>query len=159
MTDLKHEFWDRIEDVRTGMLGIKGQGRLVAMSPRVDDDKPGKIWFITAKGTDLAKGTATGPCDAQLVIADDSQGLYADIEGTLTQSVDREALDEAWNFVADSWFEGGQADPDVCLLCFAPRQAEVSITTTSSLNFLYEIAKAQMAGEKPDVGDQGVVVF
>lgn len=159
MKDLKSEFWERMEDVRTGMLGIKGQGRLVAMSPKFEDDKPGKIWFISAQGTDLAKATAAGPCDAQLVISDNDQGLYADIDGTLSQSTDREALDEAWNFVADSWFEGGKADPDVRLLCFAPRQAEVSVTTTSSLTFFYEIAKAKLKDEKPDVGDQGVVTF
>lgn len=159
MTDLKHEFWDRMEDVRTGMLGIKGQGRLVAMSPRVDDDRPGKIWFITAKGTDLAEGVVLGPREAQLVISDNDQGLYADIEGTLTHSADSEALDEAWNFVADSWFEGGKTDPDVRLLCFTPREAEVSVTTNSSLSFFYEMAKAKLSGDKPDVGDQGVVVF
>ncbi|WP_050527114.1 pyridoxamine 5'-phosphate oxidase family protein [Pseudorhodobacter aquimaris] len=159
MTDLQNEFWDRIEDVRTAMLGIKGQGRLVAMSPRVDDDLPGHVWFITAKGTDLAKGTANGPCDAQLVIASDSEGLYADIDGTLSHSADREALDETWSFVADAWFEGGKADPDVQLLRFTPRSAELSVTTTSSLSFFYEMAKAQMAGEKPDLGAQGVVTF
>ncbi|WP_233587026.1 pyridoxamine 5'-phosphate oxidase family protein [Pseudorhodobacter sp. E13] len=123
MKDLKAEFWDRMEDVRTGMLGLKGKGRLVAMSPRVDDDIPGKIWFITAQGTDLAQGVAAGPCEAQLVIADNDQGLYADIDGTLALSADREALDEVWSFVADSWFEGGKADPDVRLLCFTPREA------------------------------------
>ena len=159
MDDLKTEFWDRMEDVRTGMLGVKGQGRLVAMSPRIDDDMPGHIWFITAKKTDLAKATAAGPCDAQLVLADDSAGLYADIEGTLTHSTDREALEEVWNFVADSWFEGGKADPDVSLLRFTPRQAEVSVTTTSGVAFFYEMAKAKLTDEKPDVGAQGIVTF
>lgn len=159
MKDLKSEFWDRMENVRTGMLGIKGQGRLVAMSPSVDDDAPGYIWFITAKGTDLANATATGPCDAQLVISDNSEGLYADIEGTLYHSTNREALDEAWSFVTDNWFEGGQADPDVHLMCFTPREAEVSITTTSSMSFFYEMAKAKLMDEKPNVGVQGVVTF
>lgn len=159
MDDLKTEFWDRMEDVRTGMLGIKGQGRLVAMSPRIDDDMPGHIWFISAKGTDLAKATATGPCDARLVLADDSAGLYADIDGTLTHSTDREALDEVWSFVADSWFEGGKADPDLRLLRFTPREAEVSVTTTSGVAFFYEMAKAKLTDEKPDVGSQGIVRF
>ncbi len=94
-----------------------------------------------------------------LVIADDGQGLYADIDGTLTHSADREALDEVWTFVADSWFEGGKADPDVCLLRFTPRQAEVSVTTTSGIAFFYEMAKAQISDDKPDLGSQGVVTF
>ena len=65
MTDLKNEFWERVEDVRACMLGFKDQGPLVAMSPQVDDDLPGHIWFITAKGTELAKGVASGRCRRQ----------------------------------------------------------------------------------------------
>ena len=159
MADLKHEFWERIGDVRAGMLGIKGQGRLVPMSPQIDDDVPGHVWFITAKGTDLAKGVAAGPQPAHLVVSDDGTGLYADIDGTLSHSTDREALDEVWSFVADAWFEGGQHDPDVCLLQFTPTEAEISVTSTSGAKFFYEIAKAHVTDEKPDAGEQGKVVF
>lgn len=159
MDDLKSEFWDRMEDVRTAMLGIEGKGRLVAMSPTTDDDYPGKIWFITAKGTDLARGTEGGVRPARMVVSADNAGLYADVSGTLERSHDREALDEVWNFVADAWFEGGKHDPDVCLLCFTPQEAEVSVTTTSALKFFYEIAKAQVSGEKPDAGAQGAITF
>ncbi|SEV94707.1 General stress protein 26 [Cognatiyoonia koreensis] len=159
MTDLKKEFWNRMEDVQAGMLGIKGQGRLVAMSPQVDDDVAGFVWFITAKGTDLAKGVATGPQAAQLVVADAKTGLYADVDGTLSESKDAEALDELWSFVSEAWFEGGKTDPDVCLMQFKPDVAEISVTTTSGVKFLYEIAKANLTDEKPDAGDQGVVTF
>ncbi|MBY4894996.1 pyridoxamine 5'-phosphate oxidase family protein [Rhodobacteraceae bacterium N5(2021)] len=159
MADLKHEFWDRIEDIRSGMLGIKGQGRLVPMSPQVDDDVPGAIWFITAKGTGLANGVAAGPQPAQFVVSDDGEGLYADIDGMLEHSTDREALDEVWSFVADAWFDGGKHDSDVCLLKFTPASGEVSITDGGGAKFLYEIAKAHLKGETPDSGHQGDVVF
>lgn len=159
MSDLKHEFWDRLEKVNGAMLGIKGQGRLVAMSPQLDDDLPGHVWFITAKGTDLAKGVAAGPQQAQFVVCNDGAGLYADVEGTLSHSTDREALDEVWSFVADAWFEGGKSDPDVCLLQFTPKTAEISVTPASGVKFLYEIAKANLTGNKPDQGQQGVVTF
>ncbi|QXT39347.1 pyridoxamine 5'-phosphate oxidase family protein [Gymnodinialimonas ceratoperidinii] len=159
MADLKREFWDRVEDVHSGMLGIKGQGRLVPMSPQIDDDVPGAVWFITAKGTDLAKGVESGPRDAQFVVANDSEGLWADIDGTLERSTDREALDEVWNFVADAWFEGGKHDPDVCLLKFTPASGEVSITEGGGAKFLYEIAKAHVTDQKPDEGEQGPVTF
>jgi len=159
MTDLKHEFWDRIEDVRAGMLGIKGEGRLVAMSPNVDGDVPGAIWFITAKGTDLARGVRAGPKPAQFVVAADGPGLYADIDGKLSHSTDREALDEVWSFVSDAWFDGGKSDPDVALLKFMPTQAEMSVTSGGGAKFLYELAKAQLTDTAPDMGAQGVVTF
>ncbi len=148
-----------MDDVQAGMLGIKGQGRLIAMSPQVDDDVPDHVWFITAKGTELAKAVASGAQPAQLVVADANAGLYADAEGMLSHSTDREALDEAWSFVADAWFEGGKHDPDVCLLKFTPASAEISVTPTSGVKFLYEIGKAHITGEKPDAGEQGSIVF
>ncbi len=159
MSDLKHEFWDRLDDVRAGMLGIKGQGRLVAMSPQVDDDVPGHIWFITAKGTDLATSTADGAKPAQFVVAGDGAGLYADVDGTLAQSENPQALEEVWNFMAEAWFEGGKQDPDVVLLKFTPATAEVSITPENGVKFLYEIAKAHVTGEVPDAGEQGTITF
>lgn len=159
MEDLRKEFWDRLEDVRACMLGLQAEGPLVAMSPKVDDDMPGKVWFITAKGTSLAKAVASGAVDARMVVSDDKQGLYGDILGSLVHSTDREELDEVWSFVADAWFEGGQNDPDVCLLCFTLKTADVSVTSTSGAKFLYEIAKANMTDDKPDMGKQGQIVF
>lgn len=159
MADLKEEFWTRMTGVRSSMLGIKGQGRLVAMSPQLDDDLPGDIWFITANGTDLGKGVHAGPQAAQLVIVDDRAGLYADIEGTLSHSTDPKALDEVWNSMAEAWFDQGKTDPDVCLMRFAPAMGEISITPASGVKFLYEIAKARITGKEPDVGQHGDVVF
>ncbi len=159
MADLKSEFWKRLGDVNGAMLGIEGEGRLIPMSPQLDDDVPGHVWFITAKGTDLAKSVANGAKPARLVVSSDKAGLYADVDGMLSRSEDREALDEVWSFVADAWFEGGENDPDVQLLKFSPNQGEISVTPTSGVKFFYEIAKGNLTGEKPDAGEQGKVSF
>ena len=159
MSNLKEEFWARIPKVRSSMLGVVGQGRLVPMSPNYDDDYPETIWFITADGTDLAKAVEAGPQTAQMVVSDDKNGLYGDIEGTLERSMDREALDEVWSFVADAWFEGGKTDPDVRLLKFTPKEGELSVTPASAVHFLYQMAKAHVTDEKPDAGEQGMVSF
>lgn len=159
MTDLKTEFWTRMSSVRSGMLGIKGHGRLVAMSPHVDKDLPGSIWFVTANSTELGKSVAMGEQSAQLVLSDDAAGLYADIEGTLSHSSDKQELDEIWNSVASAWFDKGKEDPDVCLMQFVPSVGEIAVTTTSGVKFLYQIAKANLTGDDPDVGSKGTVTF
>lgn len=159
MTDLKDEFWDRMEDVRAVMIATKTTGKMVPMSPNVDDDAPGKVWFITAKGTDLAKAAMAGHQDADMVVADAGTGLYAHVTGSLDVCQDDHALDEVWSFVADAWFEGGKQDPDVCLLAFTPIEAELWITPQSGVKFLYEIAKANLTGDKPDSGEHGVIRF
>lgn len=159
MTDLKHEFWERIKKVNASMLGLVNDGPFVAMSPQLDDDQPGHIWFITAKGTDLSKAVANTDQQARMIISDDSAGLYADVTGVLRHTADQEALDDVWSFVADAWFEGGKHDPDVVLLCFTPASATLSITHGGGARFFYEIAKGNLTGEKPDIGEHGQIAF
>ncbi len=159
MSTLKEEFWDRIEDVRAGMLGLVSDNRLVPMSPQIDGSDESAIWFITARGTDLVSGVEAGAQTARFVVSSDQQGLYADVAGTLELSDDSARLDKLWSVFAAAWFEDGKEDPDLRLLKFTPTRAEVSVSPESNLKFLYEIAKASLTDEKPDAGEQGIVVF
>lgn len=158
MTDMNKEFWNRMGDVQSGMLGLNSDHRLVPMTPTLDDD-PNEVWFITARGTELAAAAAIGAQEARFVVADPKAGLYADIDGTLTLSDDKEKLDEIWSAVASAWFEVGEDDPDVRLLHFAPRTAEAWVTATSGVKFLYEIARGNLTGKNPDVGDHSTLTF
>lgn len=155
--DIKKEFWDRLEDTRVGMLSA-GSARAVPMSHYVDEDAPTPtIWFITAKDTDLSKAAGTGAPGTFIVCSTDGQ-LHTRIEGTLSQSNDRAELDRLWNKIAEAWFEGGKDDPDVQLLRFDLKEAEVWLTG-GGLKFLYEVAKANLTDSKPDIGDHAVLRF
>lgn len=158
MTDsMKEKFWDRLEDVRTGMLRAEG-ARAVPMSHYVDDDDPeNAIWFITAKGTDISNAAITG-ADGEYLVTSNDENLYARITGRVSVSQDKEKLDEIWNAVASAWFDGGQQDPDVQLVRFDVQEAEVWVTG-GSLKFLFEVAKAHMTDEKPDMGEHAVLRF
>lgn len=155
MSSLKNTFWDRLADVRTGMLSAD-TSRAVPMS-HYTDAETGNIWFITANGTDVAT-SATGGAKAEYIVSSDKEGLYARIDGTLSAVTDPDKLDELWNAVAAAWFEDGKRDPDTQLVKFTPNQAEVW-TTDGALSFLYEIAKANMTDESPDTGNHGTITF
>lgn len=156
MTDtLKEMFWDRLEDTRTGMLSAN-TAPAVPMSHYSDDDG-GPIWFITAKGTELAE-TAAAATPSQYIVCCPHENLYARIDGTLTAVTDRKTLDEIWNGIAATWFEDGKQDEDVQLLRFDPREAEVW-AAGGSLNFMYETAKAKLTGDKPELGEHGTLQF
>ncbi|MGC1505155.1 MAG: pyridoxamine 5'-phosphate oxidase family protein [Sulfitobacter sp.] len=158
MTDnIKKEFLDRLEDTRVGMLSA-GAARAVPMSHYFDDDDPkSTLWFITAKKTDLSKAAGTGTAST-FIISSTDESLHARIEGTLSASDDTAQLDKIWNKIAEAWFEGGKQDPDIQLLRFDPKEAEVWITG-GSMKFLYEIAKAHLTDSKPDMGDHAVITF
>ena len=155
MSSLKETFWDRLDDVRTGMLSADS-ARAVPMSHYIDK-KAGAIWFITANGTDLAK-TASGGAKGEYIVSSDAEGIYSRIDGTLSAVTDPAKLDELWSAVAAAWFEGGKQDPDIQLVRFDPSTAEVWVTG-GALSFLYEVAKANVTEEKPDAGDHGTINF
>lgn len=156
MTDsLKEEFWDRIEDVRTGMLGTD-DARSVPMSHYVDKDA-NVLWFITAKGTDLAK-TAQSGASAEYVVISNDEHLYARVDGKVQVVSDPAKLDELWSAIAGAWFEDGRQDDDIQLVRMDLSSAEVW-ATGGSLSFLYEVAKAHLTDEKPDMGQHGTISF
>jgi general stress protein 26 len=150
------DFWKRLDDVQSGMLSVDG-ARPVPMSQYADRDLD-VLWFITAKGTDIVESLASGPKEARYVVAEGGANLYATVDGKASLSNDKAKLDELWNVVADSWFEGGEQDPDVQLVRVDLTEAEVW-ATTGKLGFLYEIAKAQVSEVKPDMGAHGMLRF
>lgn len=150
-------FWKRLDDINSGMLGLTEDLRLVPMSHYTDADA-NSLWFITAKGTDLAQTLAGGAQPALHVVSDEGEGLFARIHGTLSLSDDRAKLDELWNAVASSWFEDGKQDDDIQLLRFDLSQAEVW-ATGGDLAFLYQIGKSKITGQKPDLGEHYTLAF
>ena len=159
MTNAKDDFWDRMDDVQAGMLGLDTDGELVPMSPNLRKERDGKIWFITAKGTDLVKKSSGVPQPARFVVADPKAHLYTNVEGTLELSDDKEVLDEVWSVMASAWFEDGKQDEDIMLMCFTPKKAGAWFGTENPAKFAYEIAKANITGSKPDTGYQDTLVF
>jgi len=155
--DLKKEFWDRLDDTRAGMLMTK-TARAIPMTHYIDeDDRSAVLWFITAKGTDLAQ-SAEGRKPAEYLISSKDQSLWARIDGHVSAVNNPTELDKLWNAFAGAWFEGGKEDPDVQLIRFDLTEAEVWVTD-GSMKFLYEIAKANATKTKPDVGQQGTIRF
>jgi general stress protein 26 len=153
----RKDFWTRLEGVQAGMLSLGAGGRPVPMSHYVDPESD-TLWFITARGTDLAGGLASGARQARYILASGDGRLYARVDGTASLSQDETKLHEIWSAVADAWFEDGTDDADVALVRLDLSEAEVW-ATSGSLRFLYEIAKANLTGDKPDTGTHGVLAF
>lgn len=148
------DFWSRLDDLNAGMLAL-ADGRPVPMS-HYTDREANALWFITARGTAIAEALENGPHPARYVVA--SGKLYATIDGTAQISQDRAKLDEIWNAVASAWFEDDKQDEDLTLVRVDLKDAEVW-ATDGGLAFLYEIAKAHITDEKPDMGTHGTLRF
>ncbi|HEY9039862.1 MAG TPA: pyridoxamine 5'-phosphate oxidase family protein [Roseovarius sp.] len=154
-TDLKDTFWDRIENVNVGMLSAQGtHPRPMAHHARRDD---GALWFLTAKSTDIGKDAAAGT-SAQYQIADGDAKLYAVVDGALSVETDPGKLEDIWSPVDAAWFEEGKDDPDVRLVRFTPKTAEIW-ASDSTAKALYEMATAAMGDGTANPGSHGKITF
>jgi general stress protein 26 len=145
------DFWNRAAAVTAGMLDAKGARRPVPMSHHADR-AAGTLWFITGKGTEAVDAVTTGFVHSTYVLADGSKGIYAHLDGTLVLSDDKAKLDELWSPGAALWFDGGREDPDIRLLAFKISKGEVWTTPTSGIAFIFDVARARLTGEQPDMG-------
>ena len=153
--DNREEFWDRLEDCRTGMLEV--EGKFVPMTHNLEPED-GNIWFLTAKGTGMAAAAAAGAA-TRYIVCSDSESVYAAIEGSLSESNDRQKLDEVWSVMASAWYEEGKEDPDLVLVRMKPAAAEVWLGPESGVKFLFSMAKAKITGEEPDFGSHFKLEF
>ena len=154
--NLKQEFWDRLEDITAGMLSAPGAPAR-PMAHIVRDGDEGVFWFITANGTDIAEA-ATGGASATHVVACPKGQLFANISGAMSVVTDKQVLDDIWSPMAAAWFEDGRQDDDICLIKFTPASADVWLTDGGG-KFLYEVAKANLTDDTPDVGQSGTITF
>ena len=151
----REEFWDRLEDCRTGMMEVdKG---FVPMTHNLEPED-GNIWFLTAHGTAMAEAAAAGAA-TRYIVCNDAESVYATIEGQLSVSTDKAKLDEVWNVMASAWYEEGKEDPDLVLVKLRPSQAEVWLGPESGVKFLFSVAKAKLTGDEPDMGSHFKLAF
>ena len=153
--DLKATFWDRIGDVNVGMLSASGTDpRPMAHHARRDD---GALWFLTPADTDIGEDASAGKA-ARYSIASGDAKLYAVVDGTLSIEPSKDKLDEIWSPMDAAWFEDGKDDPDVRLVKFTPKSAEIWANDSTARAF-YEIAKSAASNEVAQPGHHGSVTF
>ncbi len=147
-TETRAQLLKKLGSFKSGMLTC-GTARFVPMSHNVDSGQM-HLWFITASGTEIAEAAAK-QVPATYIIASEADNYFLRAEGTCEKVVDSAKLKELWNPVVDSWFEGGIDDPDVRLIRFDLRSAE-AWETTGTVGFAYQMIKAKVTGNQPDLG-------
>jgi general stress protein 26 len=80
--------------------------------------------------------------------------------GTIEYSTDRKLLNDVWKLPFNLFFGSGKEDPNVCLMIFKPRDAELwDLSGKNGLKFLFDAAKSLIQKKTPDfTGDQHEVL-
>ena len=150
--DMESRLWTTLDHERIGMLGLVGEngGHFHPMTAFREDDL-GTIWFFTRRDTELVRSLVQGG-KAMFNLVSKDRELWACIGGTITEQHDAGRIDKYWGPVVAAWFPEGKDDPELTLLRLEPDDAEVWIANKGPIRFAFEIAKANLIDQEPDVG-------
>ncbi|MGA0601130.1 pyridoxamine 5'-phosphate oxidase family protein [Caulobacter sp. KR2-114] len=153
--EVEQRLWKEIAKGRYGMLGLTNVTPAQHFQPMTAFAEPetGQIWFFTRNDTDLARSAERGG-QAMFVIQAKDQELQACIGGYLRTVRDPDRIDRYWGPVVAAWYPEGKDDPRLTLLRFDVADAQVWLSEQGPLKFGFEIAKANLTGQEPDVGSR-----
>lgn len=155
--DPEAQLWDHIDDVRFVMLGspIASQ-HMQPMAPQVDK-KNGTIWFYTNKNSDLVKAIKSSQSNVQMCVTE--KDYQASLYGALIEYYDEAKIDQYWSSMVGAWFNRGKDDPELTMLCFTPHSASIWLSDVNPITFMYEIGRANITKNMPDIGKRTSINF
>jgi general stress protein 26 len=136
--EIKEKFWKALTSDMTMFLGLaEGEdGHARPMTAQLDqrhfsgNEYHGPIWFFTSTENQLYQNIAGGE-RAMAHFVSKGHDVWATVQGTLSQSRDREMVDQLWNRFVAAWYEGGKHDPKLALIRLDPENAEIWIDASS----------------------------
>ena len=149
--DQKLMLWEQLKSARAVMLGSPIHlDHMQPMAPNASPDE-NAVWFFTKSDSELAKVAAAGG-DVHLCLISAEQDYHACLLGELKTLRSQPHINKYWSAVVAAWFPEGKESETVTLLRFTPRDAQFWASSGSTLNFAWQIAKANVTGHEPDVG-------
>lgn len=119
------------------------------MAPQVDEDT-GIIYFYSDRTSELGQAVLKTSGTVHMCHIDND--YQACIRGTLSSHTDKSTIDRFWSPMVDAWFEGGKDDPKLLMLKLVPQDALIWASDKSFLGVMFEVAKANIQDQKPDLG-------
>ncbi len=153
----KEQLWKHLKDVRCVMLGSPDPNQhMQPMTPQIEEEAQ-EIWFFASKSSELVQTLGVGAHTVHMCVVE--KDYQACLQGALRVEMNTSVLERHWNSVVAAWFEGGKSDPDLIMLCFRPQNASIWASSQNPITFAYEIAKANMKEQTPDIGSRANVNF
>ena len=149
----KEKIWDYIEDIKVGMLVTEDEQDLRARPMHiVQDEYDGTIWFFTKKSAEKID-EVKDKHRVCLSFSDNEDNVHVSLSGFAHLTQDKALIDKFWNPFVAAWFEGGKDSDDVALLEIKIYKGEHWDSEDSKVVQLYQIAKANVTDEQPDMGE------
>lgn len=142
-----------IDDLEIGMLVSDNDGELHSRPMKAfTDETTNQIWFLTKFGSPKIVEIATDS-DVNVSFACPKTQNYVSVSGKAFISRDAAKIDEMWSDDMAVWFDCEKTDPNVAAIRVVPTTAEYWDGKSNAIARMWEVAKAKVTGEKPDLGD------
>ena len=145
--------WDIVEKVGVGLLTTRCSGGLRArpVEPRLDREA-GLIRIVTdVRG--LKDNEIERTPDVGLVVISATDKAYLSITARAVVTRDPAMAKIIWHKTDDMWWPGGPDDPNVRVIVLTPSLAELWDGPSNSAVAIFEMAKAKLTGDKPNLGE------
>lgn len=143
--------WEAVKDIKTGMLTtINGETLRSRPMEIVQEDFDGSIYLYTKRVGAKVDELLTHP-DACLSFCDHKNHEHVSVSGSCTISHSEELISRYWSPFVSAWFPDGKESAAIIVL--EVEKAEIWDSEASTMKVLYEIARANLTGTKPDIGE------
>lgn len=149
----KAKIWEMISDIGTCMMVTEDDEELRARPMQlVQDEYDGTIWFYTRlsspKAFEIYKDRRV--C---LTFACPKDKTYVSMTGVAKINTDQKLIDKYWSSHVSAWFPEGKESKNCGLIEIKINHGEHWDSTTGKLGYMYEIMKANITNNMPNVSE------
>lgn len=149
----KQKIWNYIKDIKVGMLTtMDGQSMIARPMHIVQKEYDGTLWFFTKTDSDKVS-EIQDEHDVGLTFCNHKDDVHVSLSGRAKLVRNQELIDLFWNPFIAAWFPDGKESPSVALLEVKIHKGAHWDSDDSKARQLYEIAKSNVTGDQPDIGE------
>lgn len=147
----KGTLWDAIKDIKSCMLTtVDTEGLRSRPMELVQEDFDGLIYLYTEKNSTKVDELFQNP-NAGLSFCDHKNHEHVSISASCILSHSQDLINRFWTPCVSAWFPHGKES--VAVIVCEVKKAEIWDSEASTMKLLYEIAKANLLHQKPDIGE------
>lgn len=156
-TETKSDLFEIINNLEIGMLVSENESELRSRPMKFfTDEETNHLWCLTKFGSEKVYEIATDS-DVNVSFACPKSQNYVSVSGKAYVRRDSEKIDMMWSDAMAVWFDCDKSDPNIAAIQVVPSTAEYWDGKSSTIARMWEIAKAKVTGDKPDMGDSAKV--
>ncbi len=149
------KLWPMIRSIKVAMLATWDGEHLRSRPMHAHvDEASGELLFFTRLDSGKTR-EARRYHEVNVAFVDNVAQTWVSVSGRAGIELDDAVIRRFWTPFAAAWFPEGLDDPELALLRVEPEVAEYWDVTAGGMRYLWEISKANVTGQAPEIGEMG----